>query len=82
MALIIKRTPAEAVHRAITIPTDNSPPLDCCNWSITGFTCSSAWGGSTSSDCRRNQEKKSGKCRKPIRAIRNNRKGNSENSIW
>ncbi|MNH15865.1 hypothetical protein D3C79_754890 [compost metagenome] len=56
--------------------------MDCCNWSITGFTCSSAWGGSTSSDCSRSQEKKSGRCRKPIRAIRNSRNGNNENSIW
>ena len=32
--------------------------------------------------CTRSQEKKSGRCRKPIRAIRNSRKGNSENSIW
>ncbi|MNC52725.1 hypothetical protein D3C75_1020920 [compost metagenome] len=66
----------------MTIPTESSPPFDCCNWSITGLTCSSACGGSTNSDCRRNQEKKSGKCRKPIKAIRKRMKGNRENSIW
>ncbi|MCY1549846.1 hypothetical protein D9M68_860480 [compost metagenome] len=66
----------------MTIPTDNSPPLDCWSWSITGLTCSRAWGGSTSSDCRRSQEKKSGRCRKPINAIKKRMKGNSENSIW
>ncbi|RMS14023.1 hypothetical protein ALP75_204834 [Pseudomonas syringae pv. actinidiae] len=82
MALIIRRTPAEAVHKAITIPIDSKPPLDCCNWSITGLTCSKACGGRTSSDCRRSHEKKSGRCRKPIKAIRNSRNGNNENSIW
>jgi len=47
---------------------------------MTGLTCSSATGGSTRVACSRSQAKNSGSCRKPSNAIRNSRKGNSENS--